>query len=172
MVLNKLRNFFSTMSIENDCSGKRTSTDLDMKVHVDKVTFLTDKSLPLYSQGEPVRVKVDYTAKCALDNMAFRIALQTPDKTRVCLSTTKPCIHVNEGHNEISLSFNADWLAPGKYSCFVVAYSVNEFGTDQVHDRVIDACMFQKIFGTDEINQLSWNHSAWGYIMMPDIDIL
>ena len=162
----------STMSIENLCNKKRTGTDMDMKVHIDKVTFLTDKSLPIYNQGEKVNVKVDYTAKCAMENVAFRIALQTPDKTRVCLATTKPCVHVDEGHNEISLSFNADWLAPGKYSCFVVAYSVNEFGTDQVHDRVIDACMFQKIFGADEINQLSWNHSAWGYIMMPEIDIL
>ena len=162
----------SSMNIENICDAKRTGTDMDMKVHIDKVTFLTDKSLPIYTQGEKIDVKVDYTAKCAMDNMAFRIALQTPDKTRVCLATTKPCVHVEKGHNEISLSFNADWLAPGKYSCFVVAYSVNEFGTDQVHDRIVDACIFQKVFGTDEANQLAWNHSAWGYIMMPEIDIL
>ena len=162
----------STMTIENDCTNKHLGNDMDNKIQVEKVTFLTDKTLPIYNQGEKIDVKLDYTAKCVMDNVAFRIALQTPDKTRVCLATTKPCVHVEEGHNEISLSFNADWLAPGKYSCFVVAYSVNEFGTDQVHDRIVDACIFQKVFGTDEANQLAWNHSAWGYIMMPEIDIM
>ena len=162
----------SEMAIVNDCSEPRTSKDIDLRLHIDKVIFENKTDLPIYTQGEKIAFRIHYSAQSATDNIAFRIVLQTPDKTRVGLATTKPQIHANQGENEIALGMNLEWLAPGKYNCSMVIYSVNEYGTERVHDRIEIACTFEKILNTDAVNHMSWNSSWWGHMMMPEIDVL
>jgi len=65
-----------------------------------------------------------------------------------------------------------EWLAPGKYNCSMVIYSVNKYGTQQVHDRIEIACTFEKVLDTDEINRMTWNSTWWGHMMLPEIKIL
>ena len=65
-----------------------------------------------------------------------------------------------------------DWLAPGKYNCSMVIYSVNEYGTQRVHDRIEIACTFEKVLDTDNINRMAWNSTWWGHMMFPEIEIL
>lgn len=160
------------MSLVNECMQDRLYSDMDYLIHMDRITFLNKTEYPVYSTKEHVVLKIDYTAKRAEKNLAFRIILQTFDKIRVALATTKANIAVDEGHNSTVLELPIEWLAPGKYSCFIVVYSVNEFGTDQVHDRVEDACAFEIRAEGDTDIGLNWNHNAWGYIRIPVLKVL
>jgi hypothetical protein len=157
--------------VDNDCSGSRGSKDIDLRLKVNRVIFKGKKELPVYSQGEPVNLKIRYDAEAATDNVAFRLVLETMDKTRVALATTKPCIHADPGTNEITLGLVVDHLAPGKYNCIIVAYSVNEFGAERVHDRVEKPCVFEKVLYSDEINRMEWNATWWGHMMLPEVTI-
>lgn len=160
------------LALVNDCSRDRPYMDLDYRVHVDLVTFLNKKEYPIYSSKEKVDIKIDYTAKKETNNLAFRIILQTFDKIRIALATTTPNISAVKGKNSIVLELPIEWIAPGKYSCFIVVYSVNEFGTDQVHDRIENACAFEITTVSDTINNMSWNHNAWGYMKIPELKVL
>lgn len=160
------------LALVNDCSRDRPYLDLDYRVHVDLVTFLNKKEYPIYSSKEKVDIKIDYTAQKETNNLAFRIILQTFDKIRIALATTAPNISAVKGKNSIVLELPIEWIAPGKYSCFIVVYSVNEFGTDQVHDRIENACAFEISTVSDTINNMSWNHNAWGYMKIPELKVL
>lgn len=160
------------MAVEYDCSMPRDSKDIDLRLHVDKVTFANKVDAPIYKHGEKLYLKINYTAQSMTDNIAFRIVLQTPDKTRVGMTTTKPCIYADQGQNEVTLCMDLDALAPGKYNCNMVIYSVNEYGTERVHDRLMDTCVFEKILNTDDINHMTWNASWWGHMMIPEVDVI
>ena len=162
---------FSSMKIEHTCSAPRTSKDIDQKVHVDKILFVDKKEQPIYSENEKVRLKIDYSAKKELYDLAFRFVLQTPDGIRVGMTGTPPCIHAYLGHNAVTLAIPPCNLAPGKYSCFIVAYSVNDMGTECVHDRVENAFVFEKTIDAQALNNMTWNHSKWGNILMPVLEV-
>ncbi len=75
------------------------------------------------------------------------------------------------GSNETVLTLRLDWLAPGKYIVKLTAYSVNEFGMNQMHDVVDDCFAFEKVQGMDDNNRMSWNHTWWGYMMFPELEV-
>ena len=158
-------------SLVNDCSQiKRNKAIIDENVRIQEVTFLqTDK--PTYSAGGPVRVKVRYTAKKEISDMALRMTVEAGDKTIVGLATSKACIHTVTGENEANLALVLDWLAPGKYIVKLTAYSVNEFGTNQMHDVVENAFAFEKRQDNDSNNKMGWNHTWWGFMMFPELEI-
>ena len=159
------------MRLVNPCQQERHYNDSDEAIHVDCVTLLGKREYPFYSPSEKIRLKVDYTAQREMQNFCFRITLQTLDKIRVAMTTTDPVIHALPGSNSIVLEFPTDWIAPGKYFCSFVAYSVNDFGRDQVHDRIMNAFGFEIVQNGDENNRVTWNHTAWGYMMVPQLQI-
>lgn len=160
------------MTLVNECDQERPYGDIDRHIHIDRVTFIEKNDSPIYSSDEKIKVKIDFTANRSMEKLAFRIALQTLDKIRVGLTTTKPCVSVKKGKNSVILELPHEWLAPGKYGSYLVAYSVNEFGTDCIHDRVENAIVFEKILDTDAMNYLSWRHDTWGYMMIPELKLL
>lgn len=157
------------LAIVNDCSGEHKGYATDKKIHIDAVTFL-GKDFPLYQQGENVQVRVDYTAKERLEYLAMRMTVLAGDKTVVGLATSKPCITAVPEKNEAVLTLRLDWLAPGKYIIKLTAYSVNDYGMNQMHDVVEDAFAFEKVQDMEENNRMSWNHSWWGYMMFPELE--
>lgn len=160
------------MALINECPQSRPYGDSDERIHVDRVAFLEKKNQPIYSAGEKIRIAVEYTAKKDVKNFSFRLVLHTFDKIRVAMTTTSPSIIAEEGKNRTVLEFPVGWIAPGKYSCFLVAYSVNDFGRDQVHDRVENACAFEILQDAEENNRVVWNHTAWGYVMIPELQVI
>ena len=159
------------MQLVNPSPEKRPYGDSDERIHVDCVTFLDRKEYPFYDPGEKVRLQVDYTAAKPVENFSFRITLQTLDKIRVSMTTTAPVMCAKEGRNSVILEFPTDWVAPGKYASFLVAYSVNDFGRDQVHDRLENAFAFEIVQNGEENNRVTWNHTAWGFMMMPQLEV-
>ena len=168
--INHYMNSTKAPAIVNDCSGEHKGYQTDKKIHVDTVTFL-NKEFPLYQTGESVQVRVDFTAKEDIHNLAMRYTVQFGDKTVVGLATTKPSITANAGPNEATLTLDLGWLAPGKYIVKLTAYSVNEFGMNQMHDVVEDAFAFEKVQSLNDNNNMSWNHSWWGHMMFPELEV-
>lgn len=158
------------LSIINDCSSERNKGySVDNAVHIDRVT-LENTEYPVYTQGDCVHIRIDFYGNRPLKNMAFRMTVLFCDKTVVGLATSTPCIVVTEGINQTSLKMDLDWLAPGKYIVNLSAYSVNEYGSNQLHDVVEDCFAFEKLQG-DSNNRMVWNHTYWGYIMFPELTI-
>lgn len=159
-----------SLAIVNDCSGEHKGFDTDKKIHLDRITFL-NKEFPVFYSGEQVQVHVDYSAKQQITNLAMRMTVFSGDKTVVGLATSQPCMTANPGDNQCILSLQTDWMAPGKYIIRLTAYSVNNYGVNQMHDVVDDAFAFEKV-QDEENNRMSWNHSWWGYMMFPELKVM
>lgn len=158
-----------TPALINDCSEtKRNHLIIDDQIHICTATLL-EKDAAVYVGKEPVYVRVSYTSKMEINNLAFRMTVEAADKTVVGLATSSPSIKATAGENEIDLTLMLDWLAPGKYLVKLTAYSVNQFGTNQMHDVVEEAFAFEKEQSNQENNNMAWNHTWWGYMMFPEI---
>lgn len=116
-------------------------------------------------------MNVVFTAKSPAQKLTFRMTIHSADDSRAGMATTKPCVTVTEGENRVQLTLPMEWLAPGKYVVDMVAYSVNEYGYNQLHDVVEEAFAFEKLLSVDENNAMTWNHSWWGYVMFPEIQV-
>ena len=168
--IGKYMNNTTEMSVVNVCNSERNKEySLDHKVQLACVT-LQDKEIPMYYTGEKLNLKIDYRSEQDIHGLAFRTTVSSQDKTIVGLATTKPTIHTKEGQNQTKLTIDLDWLAPGHYNVKVVAYSVNEYGGEQLHDVVDNCFSFEKVQG-DANNRMNWNHVYWGYMMFPEIEI-
>ena len=161
----------SKMALTIDCSGERSYKDIDGKIRFENITFLNRADSPIYSQGERVQLKVGYKANTELHNFAFRIVIQTPDKVRVGMAMSGQILHTDPGTHSFHVEFPIDWLAPGKYNIVLVVTSINEFGTEQVHDRTECVCTFEKVIDVSTNNQMAWVRSSWGNIMIPDLKV-
>ncbi len=154
----------------NECTDAvRTNPSIDGQVTIDCVELINAKE-PVYTQGQNVQARVTFRAKKAIPNMAMRMTVLAADKTTVGLATSKPLINALEGINTATLSLALDWVAPGKYIIKLTAYSVNEYGTNCMHDVVEEAFAFEKM-QLDENNKMTWNHTWWGYMMFPEVGI-
>jgi len=159
------------LSLETDCSGERPYKDLDDKMRINRVRFLEKTVAPIYSSGEKIKLQIEYSVFKPVSDVALRLVLETPDRIRVGMATTEPCLSAQTGEYRSTIELPLDWLAPGRYCCTAVFYSINEFGTDQVHDRIQNAFTFEKGQGTEETNHKAWEHRAWGYMMMPPLSL-
>ena len=160
------------MNISYDCMQERPFNDIDNRVHIDRVSFLNKHDQPIFDQKEKIKLGIECTAQNPVENVSLRIILQTLDKIRIGMTTTTPCLKFTKGKNVLSVEMPIDWLAPGKYNCNFVLYSVNQFGTTQIHDRIMEICVFEKNQNFLQTNQMSWGHSVWGYMMMPELKVL
>jgi len=158
------------LAVVNDCSGVHSGYNTDQKIHIDTVTFL-EKDYPIFCSGENMRVQVDFTAKEEIDNVAMRMTVLAVDKTAVGLATSAPDISVKMGAGSEVLTLDTACLAPGKYIVKFTAYSVNEFGMNQMHDVVDDCFAFEMVQSLDDNNRMTWNHNWWGYMMFPELKI-
>ena len=161
----------SKMALSIDCSGPRSYKDIDEKIQFENITFLNREDSPIYSQGERIQLEVRYKANKEVHNFAFRLVIQTPDKVRVGMAMSRQCLHTDPGTHSFHVEFPIDWLAPGKYNIILVVTSINEFGTEQVHDRTECICTFEKIIEAVSNNQMVWVRRAWGNIMIPDLKV-
>ena len=168
--INHYMNTTKSLSVVNECPGDRKGIPADHQIHIDRATF-QNTDFPLYQSGDAVCVRVDYTCKRDILNLAFRMTVQSGDKSVVGLATSRPCIEARKGSNTVDLTLALDWLAPGKYIIKLTAYSVNEYGTNKMHDIVDDCFAFEKVQSMDDNNRMNWNHAWWGYMMFPEIQI-
>ncbi|MCD7818863.1 MAG: ABC transporter ATP-binding protein [Lachnospiraceae bacterium] len=159
-------------SCVNDCTKIiRNTSNIDKKIFVKSVTYM-GVNQPIYQSSDCIKLRVVYDSSTSMPNMAFRITLEAADKTVVGLATTKPSICIQQGENTTELGLHLDWLAPGRYIIKLTAYSVNEYGTNLMHDVVENAASFEKTQSDGVNNNMTWNHNWWGYMMFPEMEIL
>ena len=158
------------LAVFNSCSGPRKGFDTDNKVHIDSITFL-NTDFPLYSCGEKISMQIEYHATDNLHNLAFRTTILSADRTAVALATSKPIIDAMKGDNVLRIALTPLCLAPGKYIIKLTAYSVNEYGSNCMHDVVDNACAFEVVQNISDNNRMTWNHTWWGYMMLPEIEV-
>lgn len=161
----------SEMALSYDCTEPRPYKDIDEKIRFERISFLDKMKSPTYQQGENIRLRIDYLAKKELHDFAFRVVIQTPDKVRIGMAMTERRLHAAPGRHSMDVEFPIDWLAPGRYDLSIVTTSINDFGTEQVHDRVQNVCCFEKEIEMSSNNQMGWVRSAWGSIKIPDIKV-
>ncbi len=159
------------LSLINKCGTERKRKDIDGKICIDCVHILNRDEYPIFYQGEDIQMCIGLTSKCSAKGITFRMTIHSADDARAGMATTKPCIAVQEGENNVRLSLPMAWLAPGKYFVDLVAYSVNEYGHNQLHDVVESAFAFEKLISAEDNNSMVWQHSWWGYVMFPEIHV-
>ena len=164
-------NSANELRVNHIFSGKRQREDLDEAIRIEQAKFLHRETTPTYVQGEDIDMQVIFSAKEVRENVAFRFTIHSLDDLRVGMATTRPCIMVEKGNNIVTIKLPLEWLAPGKYVVDFVAYSVNDYGYDQLHDVVNEAFVFEKILDTDSNNKMKWHHSWWGYVMFPEMKV-
>ncbi len=154
-----------------DCSHPRSYKDIDGKLKIDRITFL-DKEMPVFHQGESVRLRVDYSAVREVRGFAFRLVIQTLDNVRIGMAVSRKELDADVGKHSLLVDIPVDWLAPGRYDIRCVLVSLNEFGTEQVHDRTESSCSFDKEIDMELINRMPWVRNAWGSVMIPDMMVM
>ena len=150
---------------------RRVGYDLDEAMHFDKLQFLNVET-PIFDYKNPIDLAITFTAKQAMENMSFRMVIQTEDMRGVGLTTTSSSINTHAGVNEITLRFLPETLAPGKYTVKLIAYSINEYGNGPLHDVIENAFSFEILSEVNGNNYMTWNPSVWGYIQFPQLEVL
>ena len=120
---------------------------------------------------DKIDIEIGLSANCALENVAIRFTVLSAEQAVVGLATTAPSIAFSPGAHSLLMHFSPDSLAPGKYYINLIAYSVNEYGGEQLHDVIESAFSFDYVQG-DANNRMNWNHTYWGYHMFPELEIM
>lgn len=154
----------------NDCSKmKRTYFDLDHKHHIEKIEIM-DKEEAIICDNEEMKLQIEFSSKETSKNLCFRMMFYYIDDTVAGMATTRPNIKAEVGMNTAKLKFAPVSLAEGTYKVRIAFYSVNEYGTERLHD-VLD-CGFSFVKTSDVLNNLTWNHRTWGHAAFPEIKII
>lgn len=154
----------------NDCSKmKRTYFDLDHKHHIEKIEIM-DKEEAIICDNEEMKLQIEFSSKETSKNLCFRMMFYYIDDTVAGMATTRPNIKAEVGMNTAKLKFVPVSLAEGTYKVRIAFYSVNEYGTERLHD-VLD-CGFSFVKTSDVLNNLTWNHRIWGHAAFPEIEII
>ena len=159
------------MQIVNEFCTEQKRKKLDYKIRLKQAVFLDKTDSPIFQKGESIRLRIDFDAKEASSSLAFRLAVHAADGTGAGMGTTASCVVCNIGENSVVLTIPLDWLAPGKYTVDLIAYSVNKYGAAQTHDAVDEAFVFEKNLTTEENNHMEWQPGWWGYVMFPEIQV-
>lgn len=158
------------LSAVNDCTGARNKNDmLTEDVRIQQFIF-QNKQDPIYFSGETVDFRLNVLSQKEFSNVAVRISIKSQDRTVVGMASSKPCITLHAGENDITARLSTDWLAPGYYLLKLVIYEVGELGAFRNLDVVDDVCAFEKA-QLNENNQMAWNTRWWGHVMFPAIEV-
>lgn len=147
------------LSIKNH-TGVPTQPILRMtKIHFDKPTVT-------YKTGDTMGIII-YTDvyKHCKDTM-FRIIISAADDTPVAMATTVNPFEIKKGKFSTNISLLG--IAPGKYKLKLAMYLINEYGTDQHLDVIVNAASI-RIEANSTDTKLIWNKTYWGYLQLPNL---
>ncbi len=129
---------------------------------------LKNKSLAQYSSGENIDFTVTIMPYENIENVKIRFELRYFDDIAVGTAMCKSSFNLTANDpTELNLSFNTKHLVRGKYKVILVIYNENEFGASFDIDGVFPSFTFC----VQDDEKLNWNHSAWGHILFPELDL-
>ena len=101
------------------------------------------------------------------EHLILRIAVNNENGTAVGISFSKE-LSVHEGNNRLRFSLDTTKLAPGQYTCQLVAAEYID-GTQTREDSIVDAFCFS----VDELEpwyNMKWNKRFWGDARLPVLE--
>ena len=160
------------MNLVNEYSNVRERKDIDQSIIIKKTIFEKKEDYPIFYDDEKIELSIEYESTRKFANLAFRWTIHSIDDLRAGMATTDCSINAIAGRNKTILSVPMDWLAPGKYFVDLTAYTVDQYGNNQLHDVVNSAFTFEKVIHIDSNNKMEWHSNWWGFIMFPKVQIL
>ena len=161
----------SLMQLSYDLGDERPYKDLDDWMRISRIGFLELASEPLYRMGDTLKLRIDLNSEKDDPKIALRIMVRTLDGVRVGMTTTAPVLHIRPGPQSMRVELPLTGLAPGSYQLTIVYYSINTYGTDKVHDRIMDICSFVIDQDPAAFNHKEWLHGTWGYLTLPELKV-
>ena len=157
------------MYIVNEYGDARDRNDIDKAIKILKTTFTNKEESPIFYDNEKIEMDIEFVASRPFNDLAFRWTIHSSDDMRAGMATTAASIIANDGRNHVKILVPLDWMAPGKYFVDLTAYSVNQYGNNQLHDVINVAFSFEKIVNTNANNKMDWHSNWWGFLMFPEI---
>lgn len=149
----------------------RCRKDIDQTIVFEKMNVIKDDNNLALINNELLRFKISFKSNQDRNNLAIRLTIRSIEGIRVGMATTSPIIKCCNGVNNTELNLSTIWLAPGKYNVDLIAYSVNEYGNDALHDVIECAFALEKVVTNKQNNNMVWHHNWWGYVMFPEIQV-
>lgn len=122
--------------------------------------------------GERLIGILNYSSNVVIENLKFRVNIKLFDGTPITMSAMKDSTTSVCGENSLTISIDTANLVPGKYSMDIVAYEVNEFGTERIHDVVRRSVPFEIVASKGFNNNIEWKNNLWGNYYCKPIDII
>lgn len=125
-----------------------------------------DKPDATYDMDDTMHLRIQTETYAERNDLMLRLIFSAEDDTPVAMTTTVEPFSVQNGCIDVSVSLRG--LAPGKYKLKPAIYLINEYGTDQHLDVILNAATMmirQKNTGS----KLAWNKTYWGNIQLPNL---
>ena len=139
------------------------------KVKINSLELLK-KPLPVYSEGEGMRLLLNWQAYTDLQDLCFRFVVCSKTQDPIGMSSINhfsSAVRGKEYVDEIELDITA--LPEGDYSFFIVLYELVSNGDNVVLDGPPIYIPF-KIEET-EGKGLKWDHRSWGDLRLPELTV-
>lgn len=162
-------------STDVDCSTnidlrdrKRPDNSYNL-VHMERFLFC-DRETTVYTNGEPVVFRLDWTSLEDLTDVRFRMIVRYQDDSPVGLVISPKITNAKRGkHYETTMRFDSSTLSEGRYYLSIAIYQSDENGMHIILDHVTRACSFEVINDLKEDGLLDWQHRWWGSVKFPQL---
>ena len=127
--------------------------------------FYPDRDSCIFTLGETITVEMEWLFQRAVENVNFRLVIETQDNTKVAASF---CYNLCSGKaGDIfrgTFQFDCKSLAPGNYQSYIVFFETDKLGNDVTVEwrRGLDIIIDDKRAGVT-----AWRAVAWGHMMLP-----
>lgn len=134
---------------------------------------LLNKEQPHYLPGEIISLSLKCSAQKLWSDVKFRFEIKYQDTTPAGTMLCDRPVQFKAGEvRAVSMNFDTEHLAPGRYRVDIIAYVYDEFGTEQFIDGVYPGFVFEIEEVVDEHHPLRWMHQYWGHAHLHDVAVL
>jgi lipopolysaccharide transport system ATP-binding protein len=129
---------------------------------------LSNKADPIFDESESATLDFTCHAERDLTKIGFRFELWYQDGSKIATSMPGEFADFKCGKNTVRITLPMANLTPGRYSADIIAFKVDEFGTERKLDAVYPGFTFQVEASRSKQNYMKWNHQYWGAIRLDD----
>lgn len=152
--------------------GKRERPEISAnKVHMEEIEFLNRQDCVII-RGEKLTFRLRWKSYEDLEDIRLRMIIRYRNDTAVGLTQSCSLGKVSAGELvENVFSFDTGMLADGKYYFSLALFQSNDLGFSVVLDHVTRACSIDVLSPNDDEKNLNWEHTWWGSVRFPDLEI-
>jgi lipopolysaccharide transport system ATP-binding protein len=163
-------NSIEEYAVDMDLAGKpHAGIDIDMGLYMEHL-ILVDKVMPIYDGEEPLKLRLRLKITKPLSNVRFRLTLRTETDDAIGTAWTEPMTFSEASeHVEVNFSLRLDSLERGIFYASIGFYQTDDFGKLICLDHITRAFQIEIV---PKIIAPYWRAEAYGYVKLPQIDII